>query len=75
MTLQDAYAMVFQDLKRCSLYCGNYNAKYGNEHFMYGVGCVMESIASHISDEVADDFSSQFTHNMIESEEKYKEVS
>ncbi len=66
----DAYRIVYDDLIQCGAFRGIYDAKNGNEHFMYGVSCVMEVIASRVSDEVYDAFNDEFMNNMIESEEK-----
>lgn len=65
-----AYKIVFNDLKKCGLFMGTYDAKNGNEHFMYGIETIMESIAYAISDETGDKFNTKFLKNMIESEKK-----
>lgn len=70
MKLNEAYQMVFDDLMKCGLFCGHYDARNGNEHFMYGVSCVMEAIAYRVSDITGDTFSDLFTKNLIKSENK-----
>lgn len=73
MTEKEAFEFVLNELKKCGLFTGKYDARNGDEHFMYGVACVMESIAYHVSDDVGDAFSELFTKNMTESEEKVAE--
>ena len=63
---------IFYELCKCDLFIGKYDARHGNEHFMYGISTVMECLASMISDETYDVFNSMFTNNMIESEKKVK---
>lgn len=63
-------AKVFINLCECGLFVGKYDAEHGNEHFMYGVNTVMESLAYMISDKVGDTFNEAFTRNMIKSEKK-----
>lgn len=69
-----AFGIVLQELLKCDLFCGKYDAKHGKEDFMYGVGCVIEAIASRTNDEIFDAVSEMFTHNLIVSEEKAKIV-
>lgn len=61
---------VVDGMTECGLFCGWYDAKNGNEHFMYGVSTVMEYLAYLVSDEYGDEFSDTFTKNMIKSEKK-----
>jgi hypothetical protein len=68
MSKEEAYEIVFEDLKKHPLYCGSYDAKHGNEHFMYGIANVMEYITLNISDEVHDEFINKFYNNMIAAE-------
>lgn len=63
-----AYRIVLKDLCKCNLFIGKYDAKHGDEHFMYGVSMIMENIAYSVSDKVGDDFSDNFIKNMIASE-------
>lgn len=62
----EAFKMVLNKLKECNLFCGKYDAKNGNEHFMHGVSTVMEVIAHYAGDEQFEDL---FLKNMINSEE------
>ena len=66
MTIEE----LFNELKTCNLFIGCYDAKHGNEHFMYGIETVMEYIASKISDETAKNFADTFFQNMIDSGNK-----
>ena len=61
---------IFEELKKCGLFVGNYDAKNGDEHFMYGVCAVMECLAYMISEKDGDNFSKEFIENMLTSEEK-----
>lgn len=73
MTEKEAFEFVLNKLMECGLFIGEYDARNGDEHFMYGISVVMESIAYHVSDEVGDAFSDLFTRNMIESEKNVAE--
>lgn len=61
---------VVDGMTECGLFCGRYDAKNGNEYFMYGVSTVMEYLAYLVSDEYGNEFSDTFTKNMIKSEKK-----
>ena len=65
--LRHSAKIVLNKLKECSLLCGNYDAKHGDEHFMYGISTVMEVIANYAGD---DEFESMFLKNMFDSEER-----
>lgn len=71
-TIQDAYRIVFNDMMNsgCGLLVGKYDAKNGNEKYMFGVDTVMEWIAYKVSEAQGDDFSELFTKNMVESQKK-----
>lgn len=71
-TVQDAYRIVFNDMMNssCGLLVGKYDAKNGNEKYMFGVDTVMEWIAYKVSEAQGDDFSELFTKNMVESQKK-----
>ena len=70
--VQDAYRIVFNDMMNsgCGLLIGKYDAKNGNEKYMFGVDTVMEWIAYKVSEAQGDDFSELFTKNMVESQKK-----
>ena len=61
---------IFEELKKCGLFVGNYDAKNGDEHFMYGVCAVMECLAYMICEKDGDNVSKEFIENMLTSEEK-----
>lgn len=71
-TVQDAYRIVFNDMMNsgCGLLVGKYDAKNGNEKYMFGIDTVMEWIAYKVSEAQGDDFSELFTKNMVESQKK-----
>lgn len=71
-TVQDAYRIVFNDMMNsgCGLLVGKYDAKNGNEKYMFGVDTVMEWIAYKVSEAQGNDFSELFTKNMVESQKK-----
>ena len=72
-TLKAAYHLVYDDMvsKWPKLFKGCYDAKHGNNSFMYGICTVMEFIADKVSPEVYDKFSTEFVTNMNKSEERY----
>lgn len=72
MDKKKAYTIVYNDLlnMRCDLLIGKYDAKHGNEHFMYGISTVMEIIANKVSKADYNAFNTMFIQNMIESERK-----
>lgn len=61
---------IFEELKTCELFTGKYDARNGNEHYMYGISAVMECLAYMIDEKYGDDFSQEFNENMLTSEEK-----
>lgn len=64
---------IFEELCKCNMFIGEYDAKNGNIDFMYGVGTVMETLACMISGKKADEFSTQFFENMENSEKRGNE--
>ena len=70
MNKKEAFKIVFNELTKNNLFIGNYDARHGNNHFMYGIETVMDAIAANISDEFYDNFDDTFVKNMIKSEEK-----
>ena len=59
-----------EELMECELLRGKYDAKNGNEHYMYGIATVMERLALEVSEEYSEKISNIFIKNMIESEKK-----
>lgn len=52
------------------IFNGTYDAKNGNEHFMYGVSTVLTALAFNVSEEYADEVEEIFFKNMEKSQEK-----
>lgn len=71
-TIQNAYRIVFNDMLNndCDLLVGKYDAKNGNEKYMFGIAMVMEWIAYRVSDTDGDNFSDLFLKNLIDSQNK-----
>lgn len=67
--LKEAYKLVFEDLRKCDMFIGKYDARNGNPNFMYGICTVMENIAYTISEEVGKKYSDLFSENMQTSKE------
>lgn len=65
--LRCAYSMVLTDLMdKGSILVGKYNAKDTNVSFMYGVGTVMEKIATGTGDiDLLDKFEDMFYSNLV----------
>ena len=61
---------ITNQLRNCNLFNGIYDAKNGNEDFMYGIELVMEYLAAHISDEYQAEFCDTFAKNIEKSLEK-----
>lgn len=70
-TLKAAYHLVYDDMvtKGPKMFRGHYDAKHGNNSFMYGICTVMEFIADKANPEIYDKFSTEFVRNMNKSEE------
>ena len=63
---------IIEEMKRCDMFEGRYDAKNGNSEFMHGILTVMECLAYRVSDEYGDNFSDTFIQNLIISEQKNK---
>ena len=63
---------LLDQMKEVGLFIGKYDAKQGNDKFMYGIQMVMEYLAYNVSYEYGEEFSDMFIKNMIESENKVK---
>ena len=70
--MKTAYHLVYDDMvsKGPKLFKGHYDAKHGNNIFMYGICTVMKFIADKVSPEVYNKFSTEFATNMNKSEER-----
>lgn len=73
MDKTEAFKIVLDELKKCPLFCGQYDALHGIEDFMFGIESVMEAIAAQISDEAAEAMEKEFCLNMDLSEQKARE--
>lgn len=69
MTKEDIRQLVLE-MMECPMFRGEYDAKHGNESFMYGISTVMEYLASRVGDAFYQGVSDVFTHNMVKSQEK-----
>ena len=74
MTKEEIRQLVSKMMER-PLFRGKYDAKYGNESFMYGIATVMEYLASLVDDTFYQEVSDVFTHNMAKSQEKVQKTS
>lgn len=70
MNKKEAFEIVYDELIKNPIFQGTYDAKNGNEHFIYGVCTVMEVIANNISKEKYNEYSTLWVDNMIKSEER-----
>jgi hypothetical protein len=61
---------ITNQLRTCDLFNGIYDAKNGDEQFMYGIEIIMEYLAVNISDEYFVEFCDTFAKNMLKSLEK-----
>ena len=69
MTKQEAYLLVYKDLMQNPMFRGCYDARNGNEDYMYGISTVMESIAWRAGgDELIDEYNTHWNENITSSE-------
>ena len=57
-------------MMECPMFRGEYDAKHGNESFMYGISTVMEYLAARVDDAFYQEVSDTFVHNMVKSQKK-----
>ena len=62
-------------MMECPMFRGEYDAKNGDESFMYGIATVMEYLASCVDDIFYQEISDVFIHNMAKSQEKVQKTS
>lgn len=74
MTKQDAYRIVYNDIlnRDIGLFLGKFDAKNGNEKFMYGINTIMEFIALESSEADYNSFQEIWFKNFQESIDKVK---
>lgn len=70
LSKSEAYKTVFDDLIKCDMFKGIYDAKHGTDSFMYGVATVMENIAINVSEDCYEKFDDEFMENMTESQKR-----
>ena len=58
------------EMMKYPMFRGEYDAKHGNESFMYGIATVIEFLALLVDDTFHQEVSDIFFHNMIKSQEK-----
>ena len=66
----NAWEEVYSELIKNDMFCGRYDAKNGNEHFMNGISTVMEYIAERAGH--GKKFERMFMRNVINSEKRAK---
>lgn len=70
MELKDAYTVVFNDLCKCPMFQGHYDAFNGNEQYMKGIETVMEVIVSRgYGEGFAERFAEVFSFNVKRSKQ------
>lgn len=67
-----AYRIVMKDLMKCPMFRGNYDAKNGNDHFMYGISTIVEFVAYGCGEKFYDKFEEMFFANLRKSQIKAK---
>ena len=72
MNKKEAYLTVYEDLIKCPLYVGIYDATNGNEHFIYGISSIMDYISMKAGK--LDEYEKLWTKNMKESEERSERI-
>ena len=62
-------------MMECPMFRGEYDAKHGNESFMYGISTVMEYLSSQVDDTFCQNVSDVFNRNMLKSQKKVQKTS
>lgn len=70
MSKNEAFKIVYDELIKCPMFRGQFDAKNGNREFMYGICTVMENVALNVSEETYEDFSTLFVNNVCASIDK-----
>lgn len=68
--LRRAYKLVYKDLRKVSMFRGVYDARNGDESFMYGIQTVMENVAHGAGEDEYELFNDIFLDNMTYSQIK-----
>lgn len=58
---------IIEEMRKCDLFAGKFDAKNGNVNFMYGIETVMEYLTGLISEEYHDEFEKEFMINFEKS--------
>lgn len=58
---------IVENMRKCGLFAGKFDAKNGNVNFMYGIETVMEYLTLLISDEYHDELEQEFLTNFEKS--------
>lgn len=61
---------IIEKLQEKKFFTGIYDAKNGNDSFMYGMLTVLEAVAKLQSEEYANEVQAKFLKNMSDSEER-----
>ena len=72
LSKSEAYKIVFNDLIKCDMFKGIYDARHGAAYYMYGVKAVMENIAINVSEDCHEKFVDEFITNMVKCENRAK---
>lgn len=57
-------------MMECPMFRGEYDAKHGEESFMYGVATVIECLAAKVDEDFYQEVSDAFAKNMVKSLDK-----
>lgn len=58
---------IVENMRKCDLFAGKFDAKNGNVNFMYGIETVMEYLTMLIGEEYYDEFEKEFMTNFEKS--------
>lgn len=54
---------IVENMRKCGLFAGKFDAKNGNVNFMYGIETVMEYLTGLISEEYCNEYQKEFINN------------
>lgn len=72
MANMNSFLEVYKELSECPMFMGRFDAKNGDDDFMYGIATVMEYIACKASDETLLEFQNTFFKNFEKSVDNAK---
>lgn len=70
MDKTEAFRIVYEELTKNPMFCGVFDAKHGNNEFMYGICTVMENIAYHVGEDTYEEYSTLWCDNVVKSIER-----